>query len=618
MQGVIQVCALRTFSTSGSGPTGRLVPRVEMAIRCTPELRWRLITTAQGLASPDLLIRGARTWNAYTGELEVADIAVCGDRIAKIGEWSSTPDSRTEIIDASGLTAVPGYIEPHTHPWPFCNPLSLGERAVCHGVSSLVFDQLMLSLALGTDVLRTVTQALTEASLPHIFWLARISSQSRFNDEATFFGSSIVRSQLETDWYLGTAEMTRWTDLLDKSSALPLLETLELCREARKINDGHLAGARNQKLAALAATGIRSCHEATTAEEALERLRLGLWVLLRNSSLREDLPALLGVIRSTKFFDRIAFTTDGAGEPYVDDYGVTDHLIAIALSAGIAPNIAYRLATLNPATFLGLDDDLGAIGPGRVANVNLLDSLAKPTPRFVISRGRLAACDGRLTVEEPSASFPWRSVYENEPLSIPSWGPRRFVLPVDAPNPFPAAMLVNGAITRINSASLAPRDSGLWPQDGNALVLAATDRRGRWITRGIVQNMGDQLRAVATTYTTNAGAVVLGATPELMSDALARLLRLGGGVVAASSTGEWFEFPLPLGGIHSSCGFTEGAAAARRFNEVMRASGYSHSDPKYTLLFLTCDMLPEIRAIEAGWYRVKDQTVLFPAERIAA
>jgi adenine deaminase len=589
-----------------------------MAIICETALRLRLIATAQELAAPDLLVRGGRVWNVYTGEIGPADIAICGDRIAKVGSWTGPLAATTQLVEADGHIALPGYIEPHTHPWPFANPLSLGELAVSRGTTCLVYDQLMLNLAMGPDRFLKLAQALSTASLPHVFWVARIASQSRFGNEDEYFGAAAIRRQLESEFYLGSAELTRWPDLLDAKRAGPLLSVLEETRRVGKINDGHLAGASPRKLAALATTGIRSCHEAIIADEALERLRLGLWVLLRNSSLREDLGALLPFLNRTAFHDRIAFTTDGAAEPFVDELGIIDHLIALALEAGVSHNIAYRLATLNPATFLRLEEDLGAVAPGRIANINLLSSLDHPLPKLVVCRGRIAARDGHLVVAAPSADFPWTEAYAGSSPDIPEWGDDRFILPLAAPNPFPAANLVNAAITREVPEPLATRDNGQWPTAADALVVAVTDRGGHWITRGIVKNVAPGLEALATTYTTSVGVLVLGKSPQAMAQALARLKRLGGGTVLMKSAGEWAEFPFPMAGIHATGGFAEGARAARAFQRVMRACGYCHSDPKYTLLFLTCDMLPEVRATEAGWVRVKTNQVLYPAERLTA
>jgi len=585
-----------------------------MVVPCDPSLRLRLIGVAQETAAPDLLIQNAHIWNAFTGEILDGDIAVCADRIAKVGPWKGPVLEATEVIEAEGRVAMPGYIEPHTHPWPFVNPLSLGEAAVCRGTTCLVYDELMLHLAMGTERLLDATRAMSTASLPHIFWVARIASQSRFKGEEELFSREVIGHLLDSDHFIGSAEMTRWSDLLDPTLSPRLLAILEDVRRRNKINDGHFAGASPRRLAALANAGIHSCHEAINADEVMERLRQGLWVHLRNSSLREDLVALLPALDKAAFHDRLAYTTDGAGENHVAVNGLVEHLIGKALSAGVAPNLAYRMATLNPANFLGLGQDLGAIAAGRVADINLLADLAQPMPELVVCQGRLAARNGSLVVPAPSTDFPWKEVYAGCDPAIPDWSPKMFVFPADAPNPFPAGRLSNAAITRETPVRLEACPDGQWPVDG--LMLASCDRGASWISRGVIQNFGGELDAFATTYTTSAGILVLGRSPQLMAEALSRLRVMGGGITVRPVNGAWSDFPLPMAGIHSGDGFAEAASRAREFQLAFKACGYPHTDPKYSLLFLTCDMLPEVRATEAGWIRVKTGEVLYPAERL--
>lgn len=587
-----------------------------MVIPCDPALRVRLIAVAQGLESPDLLIRGAKIWNAFTGEILAGDVAVCADRIAKVGPWEGPVSDSAQVIDADGRTAVPGYIEPHSHPWPFANPLSLGEAVVCRGTTCLVYDELLLHLALGTERLLKLTAELSAASLPHVFWAARITSQSRFAGERELFSREAIRGLLNAPHFLGTGEMTRWTDLLDPERSPRLLELFEDARLIGKFNDGHTAGAAPRRLSALAAAGLRSCHEAIGAEEALERLRQGFWVLLRNSSFREDLRELLPALKASAFQDRFAYTTDGAKMHYIEEVGFTDHLIRIALGSGVRANTAYRMATLNAASFLRLDEDLGSVSPGRIADVNLLGSLDDPTPELVVCRGRLAARDGSLAVSPPSEGFPWESSYAGSQPLIPAWAPDDFLLPSGSPDPFPAARLANAVITREAPVRLAARGPGFWPDDRESLVLALTNRRGEWITRGVVQNLAPGLEALATTYTNNTGTLVLGRNPDAMSEALARLRRIGGGVTLCSRSRRWAEFPMPLAGIHLMGGRREASRAAESFQAEMEENGYLHADPNYTFLFLSSDVLPEVRATEAGWIRIKTGDVLLPSQRM--
>ncbi|MFU8857460.1 MAG: adenine deaminase C-terminal domain-containing protein [Deferrisomatales bacterium] len=587
-------------------------------IPCDPSLRVRLLEAAQELAAPDLLIRGARVWSPFTGEVAAADIAVCGDRIAKVGPWSGPVGEGTRILEAPGQVAVPGYVEPHTHPWPFANPLSLGEAAVCRGTTCLVYDDLLLHLALGLDGLERLTEAISAASLPHVFWVARMASQSRFEGEEKVFSREAVSRLVSRPHFLATGEMTRWTDFLDPRHAPRLLEIVETVRALGKFCDGHTAGASSRRLPALAAAGLRSCHEAITADEALDRLRQGLWVLLRNSSLRLDLPALLPALDRTGFADRLAFTTDGAKAHHVEAVGLTDHLVRVALEAGVPASSAYRMATLNPATFLQLDQDLGAIAPGRVADINILSKLEDPTPGWVVCRGRVAARDGELLLPAPSEAFDWESLYRGGEAKAPRWGAELFLLPEGAPDPFPAARLVNAVITREEPVPLARRGAGRWPQGDDLHVLALTDRSGHWVTRGVVAGLAPGLQALAGSYTTNGGIVVLGRTPEAMAEALELLAGLegGGGLVVIPESGETAAFPLPLAGIQMGGAFGPAARAARGFQEAMVACGYDHSDPNYTLLFLSCDFLPDLRATQAGWVRSKTGDVILPSQTL--
>lgn len=587
-------------------------------IACDAPLRQRLISVAQELAAPDLLIRGADVWNAFTGEIRNADIAVCANRVAKVGAWTGPRSEATAVIDARGSIAVPGYIEPHTHPWPFANPLSLGEAAVCRGTTCLVYDNSLYHLAMGVERLEKFAAALCAAALPHIFWMARIASQSRFRNEEQVFSRTAVGRLLGSDNFLGTAEMTRWSDLLDPKRSSGLLVLLEDARRMRKINDGHMAGASPPRLAALATAGIRCCHEATNAEEVLERLRQGIWVILRNSSLREDLSLLLPSLQASGFHDRLAYTTDGASETFLEDHGYIDYLIRIALESGVPAGIAYRMATLNAAMLLRLEDDLGAIAPGRIADINLLSALEAPTPEAVVCRGRLVALERALVVPAPSETFPWADWSVGSEPAIPQWRPEMFVFPSHAPNPFPAGRFSNSAINRESPVRLVPSDrGGLWPEDLDSLVVAVTARGGGWITRGVVQNMASDLFALATTCTTSAGILIFGKSPQAMAEALARLRRLGGGIVVCSRTGKWWELAFPMAGIHGGGSFPRAVQGAREFQAALKACGYAHSDPRYTLIFLTGDMLPELRATEPGWVRVKTGEVLFPSERLA-
>jgi adenine deaminase len=192
-----------------------------------------------------------------------------------------------------------------------------------------------------------------------------------------------------------------------------------------------------------------------------------------------------------------------------------------------------------------------------------------------------------------------------------------FPLPATAPDPFPLARLANAAINRETPVPLRPEGDGSWPADGDTLVVALGGREGGWVSRGVVSNLAPGLDALAATYSSNGGVLVAGRSPRAMARALGALRACGGGMAVLPVGGAPRLFPLPLAGLQLPGGFAEASAAAREFQQTLAGCGYPHADPNYTLLFLSCDFLPDLRLTRAGWVRVKTAEVLLPAATLA-
>src|SRR5437879_8921130 len=199
---------------------------------------------------------------------------------------------------------------------------------------------------------------------------------------------------------VAVGEVTRWPDAW--AGRPDMLKRLALARGPGRRVEGHTAGAKAERMAAIAAAGFTSDHEPITAAQVLERARHGISVMLRESSLRPDLVGLLDALKAAPaLVSRLMLTCDGSMPAFIEAHGFVDHLLRVVLERGVAPVDAYRMATLNPATYFGLDGDLGGIAPGRYADVCLLDDLAEPRPAAVVARGRLVASDGRPPARAP-------------------------------------------------------------------------------------------------------------------------------------------------------------------------------------------------------------------------
>src|SRR5438552_7812760 len=373
----------------------------------TSHERRRLIAVARGEAAADLYVRGGTLLNVYTGELYPANVAIAGERIAYVGPRDDMIGARTRVLDVPGRILSPGYIDPHVHPAHLVTPAALARHLLPLGTTTVFADTLQIWELGGLRAFRAVADALARSPLK-FYWMIRPHAQSRTTDEARRYPLRDLARAMEHPWTVAVGEVTRWPDA--HASAPDLLRRLAVGQRRGRRVEGHTAGASAEKIAAIAAAGFTSDHEPITAAEVLERARQGIAVMLRESSLRPDLVGLLDALKTAPaLVSRLMLTSDGSMPAFLRTHGFVDHLIRVALERGVAPIDAYRMATLNPATYYGLDADLRRLAPGRYADVCLLDDLAEPRPAAVVARGTIVATGGRLLARIPEPS--WRRVF---------------------------------------------------------------------------------------------------------------------------------------------------------------------------------------------------------------
>jgi adenine deaminase len=560
--------------------------------------RRRLTAVARGEAPADLYVRGGTLLNVYTGEIYPANVAIAGERIAYVGLRDDMVGARTATLDAADRILVPGYIDPHAHPAHLVTPSALARHLLPLGTTTVFADTLQFWELGGLRAFRTIADALATAPLK-FYWMIRVHAQARSTDEGRRYPPRDLARALDHPWTLAAGEVTRWPEVWGGSA--DLLGRIDLALRRGQRVEGHTAGAAAEKIAAIAAGGLTSDHEPITAREVLDRARQGIAVMLRESSLRPDLVGLLDALKEAPALaSRLMLTADGSMPAFIRDHGFVDHLIRVALERGIAPVDAYRMATLNPATYLGRDADLGGIAPGRYADLCLLRDLAEPRPVAVVARGRLAARQGRVLVELPEPD--WRRAFSTQEARLTvRWRARAedFRLPSRAT--YPVARLVSAVITRLEERALADGD----------LHAALLDRGGRWVAPGVVAGFG-AIDGLASTITTDFNILVLGRRPEAMARAVNRLLDVRGGVVLVDGERVALELPLPLGGVMTDMSLLQAAACEDALREALVARGYPHHEPLFTLFFLAADFLPFVRLSPRGVWDVKRARVLLP------
>jgi adenine deaminase len=416
---------------------------------------------------------------------------------------------------------------------------------------------------------------------------------------------------LEDPHVLGLGEVY-WHRVLPEPERLARL--VERARALGKTVEGHSAGARGAKLTALAALGIDSCHEAITAGEALERLRLGLYVLIREGSVRRDLEAVLGVRQAGVSLRRATLASDGVWPSDLLAHGYMDGIVQKAIDLGLPPVTAYQMASLNAAEHFGLDAELGGIAPGRSADLLVLPDLRTVRPEWVIARGRVVAHHGRCLAPIRPAALP-RDLYQG--LRVGAMEPAAFRLTAPGREArLRVVALAGDIVTAEGEARLPVRDGAVAADPVQDCLLAAVlDRRG--VDRrglGVVRGFGLREGALASTVSFDtADLVAVGASREALSAAVRRLVTLGGGLVVVDGAGAVrAELAFPLGGVASYGTVVEVARGIEAVEGAVRGLGGRRARPLLTLQTLTFSAIPALRLTSRGLLHVKSQALLSP------
>src|SRR3954471_23578926 len=338
----------------------------------------RRLAVARGDEPADLVVRGGRVLSVFTREWLDTDLAVADGFVAGLGDYEGR-----ETIDASGRFLVPGFIDAHMHlESPKLLPDEFARLVLPLGTTAVVADPHALGNVLGTDGVHWLLDFCAELPLDVYFMASSSVPASRFESPRRALNEGDLQGLLRRRRVLGLAEMMNFPGVIAGDES----ELTKLGLTGATHVDGHAPGVVGKQLNAYAAAGIRSDHEALTVEEGRERLRAGMWVLIREASMARNLQALLPLVQEFGT-NRIAFCTDDRDPEDIADNGHINGMVREAVASGIPPEEAVVLATLNPATWHRLWH-LGAIAPGYLADVLVLPDLERFQPDLVLKAGR--------------------------------------------------------------------------------------------------------------------------------------------------------------------------------------------------------------------------------------
>ena len=545
----------------------------------TGDLRRRL-AVARGDEPADLVVRGGRVLSVFTREWLDVDVAICDGVVAGLGSYEGA-----ETLDADGAYVVPGFIDAHVHlETSKLLPSEFARLVLPLGTTAVVADPHEIANVLGTDGVHWLVDVCEDLPLDVFFTASSCVPASAFESPRRPFTPGDLESLLRRRRVIGLAEMMNFPGVISGAES----ELAKLAVADGHHVDGHAPGVLGKALQAYAAAGIRSDHEAFTAEEGRERLRAGMWLLIREASAAKNLRALAPLVAEFGP-SRMAFCTDDREPEHIAEDGHINAIVRDAVSYGVAPADAVVMASHHPALWHGLDT-LGAIAPGYQADLLLLPDLERFVPEIVLKRGR-AVEEIRAT---PVPEWVTQSVrvarIDAEDFAVAWEGGRARVIGL-----VPGQIVTASLVEALAEAVADP--------ERDLAKIAVIERHlgtGR-IGIGFVKGFGLQRGAFASTFSHDAhNVVVVGMSDEEMAAAVQRLVELGGGLVVVDGTEVMAELPLPVAGLVSDRGLQEVIGASEETVAAVHALGSQVASPFQSLAFLALSVIPSLKLTDHG------------------
>ncbi|MDX6507171.1 MAG: adenine deaminase [Gaiellaceae bacterium] len=548
-----------------------------------PDLARRL-AVARGDEPAELVVRSGRVFSVFTREWLETDVAIVDGHVAGLGEYEGA-----EELDASGRFIVPGFVDAHMH--LESSKLLVDEFArlvLPLGTTTVVVDPHEIANVLGTDGVHWLLDVCGMLPLDVYFMASSCVPASVFESPRRPLSPGDLEGLLRRRRVIGLAEMMNFPGVVSGDDH----ELAKLRLPGAEHVDGHAPSLVGKPLNAYAAAGIYSDHEASTLEEGRERLRAGMWLLIREASAARNLHALLPLVGEYGPA-RIAFCTDDREPEHVAEDGHVNSMVRDAVAAGIAPEDALVLATLNAATWHGLRH-LGAIAPGYQADLLVLPDLESFVPETVLKRGQpIGEIDRPAVPDWVKHTVRVRHVAARD-FTIPWEGGRARVIGV-IPDQIATEALVEEP-TVVDGHAIADVERDL-------AKIAVVERHlgtGRQAV-GLVRGFGLRTGALASTFAHDAhNIVVVGMDDQDMARAVARLAEIGGGVVVVEDRGVRAELPLPIAGLISEAPLDEVVAASRGCIEAAAKLGCTLPSPFQTMSFLALSVIPSLKITDRG------------------
>lgn len=553
--------------------------------------RHDLVQYANGDNPVDLLLTHARIVNVFSGEIVEGSIAIAGGWIVGIGDYPAK-----EVRNLSGRFVAPGFIDPHVHIESSMTSVSQFARAVVpHGTTTVVADPHEIANVLGTVGIQYMLQSAENQPMNIYYALSSCVPATAMETSGARLETVDMIPLMSHHRIVALAEMMNFPGVIH--GVPEVISKINLAHQYHKRVDGHSPGLTGKALNAYIGSGISSDHECTTIAEAREKLMAGMHIFIRQGTGARNLKDLLPIV-SPRTFHRIVWCTDDRDPHDLLNEGHIDFIIREAVASGLDPIQAIQMATINPAEYFGLHH-LGAIAPGRQADIVVFSDLNVPKADQVYSCGDIVAENGVMSPNVPVPEVmalprSMKVLLKNLDFTIPMAGDRIRVIEV-----VPGQIITRSTI----AVPTVVQDAAVSDPDRDLLKIAAIDRHSgsSQMGKGFVRGFGLRQGAIASSVAHDShNVIVVGTSDADMKAAVKTVVLMGGGLAVVSGGGTIAKLALPIAGLMSP----EPVDIIRRQLDVLLASarqiGSTLPNPFMTLSFLSLPVIPELKITDQG------------------
>lgn len=551
------------------------------------------IRAASGEGEVDLLIKNGRVINVFSGEIEKKDVAIFDGIIIGFDDYPAK-----KAIDVGGDFLCPGLIDGHVHIESSMVTIPEFARAVLpHGTTSVVIDPHEIANVLGPDGIRFMAESVKGVPFNVFIMIPSCVPATPMETSGATLKAGDIKSLLKEPWAIGLAEMMNFPGVINRDPEV--LKKIEIAG-GRRI-DGHAPQLSGKALYAYLTAGIRSDHECTTLKEAKEKLKNGMWIMVREGTTARNLKELLPLV-TPKISRRFFFVTDDRHPKELLEEGHINSMVKQAIRRGLDPILAIQMATLNPAEYFRLDD-LGAIAPGYRADIISFDHLGRFKVKKVFQEGILVAENGKMLPRsiKPSASVKLKRKQE---LRIKPINEKSFLLQSDQPLAKVIQLIPDQIVTKKVMKEILLKDGVAYPNIKEDILKIAVVERHRAtgnIGVGFVQGFGLKRGAIGSTVAHDShNLVIVGTNDQDMLKIVETIRKMGGGLAAVSEGKVFASLSLPIAGLMAEVSVREVYRSLVGVHRAARLLGCKIPDPFMTLSFLSLPVIPELKLTDKG------------------